>query len=152
MRGTLQERFDAKWEAEPTTGCWLWTASTRVPSPRRGSAAYGQIGIGGKRVEYAHRVSWQLHRGDIPEGQCVLHHCDTPLCVNPAHLFLGTHQDNVADQVAKGRQICKLDAARAYAIYHSPLSRKQLAEEYGVSVVTIRSILFKNSWLSIHPD
>lgn len=72
-------------------GCWLWTA--------------GRIGNGYGifRRKLVHRVSWTLTNGPIPEGMFVCHHCDTPLCVNPAHLFLGTHQDNMRDMRQKGR-------------------------------------------------
>ncbi len=79
--------------------CWLWTAST--------VKGYGQIGAGGTggRMLKAHRVSWEIHKGQIPDGMGVLHSCDTPLCVNPKHLFLGTTIDNNMDMVEKGRQV-----------------------------------------------
>lgn len=75
--------------------CWLWTAGVN-------DAGYGQFQVG-KRPHLSHRVSWVLTFGPMPEGACVLHKCDNPLCVNPLHLFLGTKRDNNRDRHQKGR-------------------------------------------------
>lgn len=80
----------------PDSPCWLWSGSTLVDT------GYGQFFFRGKN-EGAHRVSWRIAGGDIPAGLNVLHRCDVRSCVNPAHLFLGTQQDNVKDCAAKGR-------------------------------------------------
>lgn len=81
---------------QKTDGCWLWT--------RRGQDGYGVITIGTKsRFLRAHRISWELHYGAIPDGLGVLHHCDNPPCVRPDHLFLGTALDNARDRESKGR-------------------------------------------------
>ena len=85
-------RFERKWTPEPNTGCWLWKGSAHT---------YGYFGHADE--EAAHRVSWTLHRGPIPDGVLVLHVCDVPGCVNPDHLFLGSAGDNSADMVRKGR-------------------------------------------------
>ena len=87
-----------EWNGSP---CIDWTAG-------KFDTGYGNFWIDGKSVG-AHRVSWELYRGKIPEGEgyhgtCVLHRCDRPCCVNPDHLFLGTNQDNVDDKVTKGRE------------------------------------------------
>lgn len=79
-----------------TSGCLEWTGYTNV----RG---YGRIAFNGRTVG-AHRLAWELVNGPIPDGMNVLHHCDNPPCCNVGHLFLGTHADNSADMVAKGRQ------------------------------------------------
>lgn len=94
-RPSAEERF---WSYVDTTGdCWEWTGG----QIRMG---YGHFKPGGQRgTVKAHRFSWQLAFGQIPDGLFVLHHCDNPPCVRPAHLFLGTHLDNMADKKAKGR-------------------------------------------------
>lgn len=89
-------------QVNKTETCWLWTGSVY------GSNSYGQMWTGEKAIG-AHRLSWEIHHGTIPAGQLVLHRCDTPTCVNPAHLVLGTHRDNMADMVRKGRA-CSGDA------------------------------------------
>lgn len=80
--------------------CWLWL-SQRTPG------GYGQFHFGprGTPPWYAHRLSWELANGPVPDGLSVLHHCDTPACVNPQHLFVGTHTDNMRDASRKGRLV-----------------------------------------------
>lgn len=97
-RTPAEPRFWAK--VQKSDGCWLWTGSVR-----RG---YGQFGVSATRHTTAHRFSWELHNGPVPKGEgyhgtCVLHHCDTPRCVRPDRLFLGTIADNTHDMIAKGR-------------------------------------------------
>jgi hypothetical protein len=91
----MHERFLAKTRRDLRTGCWLWTAA----HDRDG---YGSIYVDGKK-EQAHRVAYALFVGPVPEGDWVLHRCDTPACVNPDHLYLGTNKQNVADRENRGR-------------------------------------------------
>lgn len=98
-KGTMSTAFEDRYTPEPNTGCWLWTMSGY-------SSGYGkmQYNRSGKvTTECAHRYSWRVHNGEIPAGLLVLHKCDTPPCVNPRHLFLGSQAANMADMVQKGR-------------------------------------------------
>lgn len=97
QRKSSEQRFWTKVQKPIGEGCWIWTAS-KYPY------GYGCIRFNG-RNEAAHRVSWELHNGPIPDSMQVLHHCDNPPCVNPSHLFLGTNQDNIDDKVKKGRSV-----------------------------------------------
>lgn len=85
------ENFWSKVEKIPFHSCWEWIAAQKD--------GYGRFGSSG----YAHRYSYELHKGKIPQGLFVCHHCDNPSCVNPDHLFLGTNEDNVRDMFQKNR-------------------------------------------------
>lgn len=91
----LADRFAAKVAASSDVSvCWPWTAYTDLQG-------YGRIQALGV-AERAHRVAWMLANGPIPKGLYVCHRCDNKVCCNPAHLFLGTHEDNMADRSLKG--------------------------------------------------
>jgi hypothetical protein len=89
-----RSHFESKFKRDPS-GCWLWTAGM-------GRGGYGAYAIFQRQLG-AHRASWQIYRGEIPDGLWVLHKCDVRNCVNPDHLFLGTPTDNNRDTVQKGR-------------------------------------------------
>lgn len=134
VRAPLHIRFWSK--VRVTRGCWLWTASTD-------GRGYGQFmsdwGPGWSKNTKAYRVAWELTHGPIPEGMHVLHKCDNPPCVRPDHLFLGTHQDNMADAVRKGRfasrdrhHWAKLSSKAVAQIRASNAPCKVLAAKFGV--------------------
>lgn len=143
------DRFWAKVEKTPT--CWLWTAS--------GHGGYGKFYVARDRPRVrAHRFSWELEHGPIPEGLDVLHECDTPPCVRPSHLFLGTDEDNVRDMIEKGRQnwgvperAARLltwelvDAMRADMA--AGMSRARAARKYGVNHRTASNVALGRSWV-----
>lgn len=137
-------------------GCWLWTGST--------SGGYGEIKFHGKLIK-AHRVSYELEFGIIlntvgdHHGTCVLHRCDVRECVNPAHLFLGSNQDNVIDKVNKGRQsrtvgensgtskLKQLDVDEIRRLYKDgTATQTELSNSYGVSQAQISYIVNKKHW------
>lgn len=143
----LLARFESKFEPEPNSGCWLWTASA-FPD------GYGQIKTSGKNMR-AHRLSWILYRGEIPNGLQVLHRCDTPLCINPDHLFLGTSQDNVDDMMQKGRHrpprgvalsSAKLTESAVRAIRADQRNHGRIAKDYGVNRSLISLVKAGSIW------
>ena len=88
-------RFWAQLQKGGEDDCWQWTGTTN-------DDGYGKIGVNGKKVG-AHRYSYELHNGPIPEGMHVLHSCDNPGCANPKHLSIGTHKQNMEQRDARGR-------------------------------------------------
>jgi hypothetical protein len=149
-KGSLEESFRAKFEIDFWTGCWLWTACTD-------DKGYGRIRHGGK--EYAaHRLSYELFVGPIPPGEgyhgtCVMHLCDTPGCVCPEHLTLGTNLDNILDMRAKGRDTkgeerynAKLTEEDVANIKKDTRYQYVIAAQYGVNQSQISRIKNDRRW------
>lgn len=132
---------------EPNSGCLLWVGSLD-------GGGHGHMKIEG-RWEGAHRAAWAAARGPIPTGMWVLHKCDVRSCVNPDHLFLGTHQDNMDDMTNKGRATgsgnAKLDPKIASAIRESGLPLKEIMARFGVSKSTASRTRTGISWRP-HPS
>lgn len=156
MNKQVFERFWSKVRiADDANGCWEWLAG------RSSEGRYGTFCLDGK-MDQAHRSSWTINRGPIPDGQCVLHSCDNTICVRPSHLFLGTQADNVEDMMCKGRHgipatpcgskhpESKLDekkVAEIRVIYGAGnISQKALAAQYGVTAMVVNKIVRRKSW------
>ena len=151
----LADRFAEAYSINEATGCWDWTHGRSRFG--HGNICRGGYGRDGKTKLLAHRVSYELHRGPIPEGLLVLHKCDVPGCVNPDHLFLGTKADNSADMVGKGRQRrgadlpqTRLTADSVRAIRQSAaLTQREIATLHGVSEATVWKVLHNKTWKGV---
>lgn len=152
---TFAQRFWVK--VQKSRGCWIWIGA------KGGSrAGYGVIGRGrrGQGLVYAHRASWELHKGQIPDGLEVLHKCDNPACVKPKHLFLGTQTDNMRDCAAKGRVVYKVQRRPGELNPMAKLTTEQvllirarqrqeyrdIADEFRVSPALISMIRLRRIW------
>ena len=145
---SLHRRFEAAYCPEPNSGCWLWTKARDAPG-------YGKI-VTGRKVTKAHRVSYEMHKGKIGKGLSVCHTCDTPPCVNPDHLFLGTVKENWDDCASKGRHVYgtrhafakltdgRVREARRLAKRGVPYS--DLANRYGTSWSAVRAAVQGVTW------
>ncbi len=146
-----KERF---WRhVHKSDGCWEWTGSIKD--------GYGQFKVDGAPIR-AHRFSWLLHFGSIPQELLVCHHCDNPPCVRPDHLFLGTVQINAADMTRKGRaggwrvrpvdlkgkrKLSDEDVTAIRARRGEPC--RTIARDYGVAHTTILRLLNGTHWSDV---
>lgn len=147
----LDPTYFEQWSIpEPNTGCWLWLRYVD-------EYGYGRMRVPRRPSAKAHRVSFELHTGISADRMNVLHRCDTPICVNPAHLFLGTTEDNMKDMAKKGRwrphglnilQMGrhKLLKEQVIEIFLSSEKQKSLADKFGVSISSISNIRRGDKW------
>ena len=146
-KSELKDRFMNFVHHEPNSGCWLWSGASTLDG-------YGQFGVGGSgNTRKAHRFSYQMHKGDIPVGMFVCHKCDTPACVNPDHLFLGTPLDNSRDRDFKNRTATgtrngksRLNEEQVRFIKDSDLSERKIAKLIGVHRGTVNAIKSNRTW------
>lgn len=145
------------WSRVDRTGgplaCWLWQGLT-------GDKGHGRVRWAGRQTS-THRLAWELARGPIPAGLCVLHRCDVPACCNPTHLFLGTRGDNNRDRDTKGRTARQAGSAHGQAKLTEDQVREmralrlvgwslaRLAARYDVNWRTISLIVNHKAWLHI---
>jgi len=150
----LADRFLSK-IAVKDNGCWEWVKGTYTNG-------YGKFSIKGNGHP-AHRISYVLFIGNIPKGMLVCHDCDNKICVNPSHLFIGSHADNTADMIQKGRMVpgnhsgihngrAKLDEDAVRDIRwkrEEGVMTKDLVVEYGVSRSQIQKIVRRELWKEV---
>ena len=150
----LLERFDRSWIPEPNSGCWIWIKEINIQT------GYGVLITQYKRTRKknsAHRISWMLYRGPIPDGLHVLHRCDTRCCVNPEHLFLGTNNDNIRDMRSKNRH-CKGESAGLVKLTESAVREirgskehyASLADKFHVAPLTVWDVIHNKTWRHIN--
>jgi hypothetical protein len=136
--------------------CWVFLGA----KVRYGYGAFVVQRDGVREHSTAHRVSWVLAHGDIPDGMWVLHRCDNPPCVNPAHLFLGTRDDNMRDAMSKGRMARGSRAGRAKltesdvrvmrALRGEGWTQVRLAERFGICQSEVSNVLRGATWRHVH--
>lgn len=129
-------------------GCWEWIG-------HRDPRGYGRFCVKASREVLAHRLAWVVHRGPIPDGMHVLHHCDNPPCCNPDHLYLGTNADNVRDRVERDRgqrltgetnPKARLTEDQVRAIRRDLRSQSAIAATYGIVQGTVSAIKRRRAW------
>jgi hypothetical protein len=145
MKKPIKDRLMKRVFKDPVSGCWLWTGCVM------GADGYGGFNENRKNRS-VHRVSYELFKGEIPKGMCVLHTCDMPPCVNPEHLFLGTPKDNTDDMIRKkrGNRVgAKLNSqiVSEIRLCIGRINRNEIANTYGLSVRHLRRIASNTVWV-----
>ena len=152
-----EKRFWEKVDKRDDNECWDWKAYSDL------YWGYGTFRFRNK-TQKAHRVAWTLTKGEIPNSLCVLHKCDNPACVNPAHLFLGTNLDNIKDRDAKNRQshdmgrkgskhsqakLKEEDVICIRLLYQIEITQREISKIYRVSPMLIHKIVHRKLWKHI---
>jgi len=146
---SVKERYWEKVKKGAPDDCWPWLGS------KSGNFGHGRFSINRHRGTTAHRYGWILAHGDIPEGKFVCHKCDNPSCVNPDHLFLGTHKDNMQDMVKKNRcnkpigdkhHNSKVNPDIVRHIRKKEMQQRAYAKLYGLCQRTVAEIQKKLTW------
>jgi hypothetical protein len=145
-RADVLTRFERKCERIPMAGCWIWLGTVS-------NMGHGRFMNGDGEVVGAHRVSYELFVGPIPDGAFICHKCDVPSCVNPSHLFAGTQADNMRDCAAKGRRArgrkhhwAVLTDEQVRAIRLDRRMGKEIGPEYGVTAACVWAIKRGDRW------
>lgn len=151
-REVIQERY----EVDDETGCWEWSGYVKEDN------GYGEMSVNGS-TEYAHRVSYTFHNGEIGDDEWVLHKCHNKICINPDHLYLGDVRDNVKDAIEEGsfwsggqlkdgeeNVSSKLTAEQVREIREgyetTDKTMRDLADGFGVTAGNIHAIIHRRSW------
>jgi hypothetical protein len=151
---TEEERFLKRVNIDQETNCWLWTGSVIKAN------WHGQWRNAKGAIEPTHRAAWRLFKSPIPEGVCICHRCDNPVCVNPAHLFMGSKSDNARDMWEKGRArpksslgenhgMSKLTKEIVKEIRSSKETGAALAKRFGITATTVCDIRKRRTWSHI---
>lgn len=153
MDKDIVDRFNAKWVADPKTGCWNWTATCA-------GKGYGILKrTRERRYIYAHRLSFEIHKGPVGDKQQVCHSCDNTKCVNPEHLFVGSSHENHLDMKSKGRHLFGEKNAQAklseeevrqiLVLLDNGIPQTKIGEIYGVSQTQIGRISRGERWSNL---